>query len=181
MTPVDECETVSQDMTIREAVRSFERAQDTQHSYGGGVSRYNALLVLDRNNRVVGKLGHTDIVAKVDASHGDQAASEAIAHTSTAGLSPALLLSLSQRYSLWKESFDQRCRHLLALEVKECMATFRVDDGVLESDPLDVAVQKLATGNHQCVLVIRDDEVVGILGTADVIEQIARGCVDGNE
>ena len=131
--------------------------------------------MLDDDRRVVDKLGHTDIVLNLDPRYQNHENSETIAHTSTAGLSPALLRSLVQWDSLWNESFEQRCQKVLNLKVKDCMCTSANDERVLESDLLEVAIHKLATGRHQSLLVTGADGVVGILRLTDVFEQIARG------
>ena len=168
MVPVVDCGTVDQEMSLCEAIRTLKRTQNT-------------LLVLDRDHRVVGKLGQTDIVTSIYPGHRHQNGSEAIAHTSLAGLSPALLNSLMQRYSPWNESLEQRCQEVLNLKVKDCMCTPRTDEYVQDSDSLEVAVNQFIAGHHQSLLVIRGDGIAGVLWLVDVLEQIAFGCADRNE
>ena len=129
----------------------------------------------------MGKLGHTDIVTSIYPRHPHQNGSEAIAHTSLAGLSPALQNSLMQRYSHWHESLEQIYQRLLDLKVKECMCTPSSDEGVLESDLLEVAIYKMVKGRHQSILVTGTEGIVGILTLADVLEQIGRGCGDWDQ
>ena len=168
MVPVEDCGTVNQEISLCEAIRTLKRTQGT-------------LLVLDKDHRVVGKLGHTEIVTSIYPTHRHQDGSEAIAHTSLAGLSPALLNSLMERYSNWNESQEQICQRLLNLKVKECIRTPSSDEGVLESDLLEVAIHKMVKGRHQSILVTGAKGIVGILTLADVLEQIARGCGEWDE
>ena len=133
-------------------------------------------MVLNKDERVVGKLDHADIVMSMDPSYQGPEGSEAIAHTSTAGLSPALLRSLTQRSSVWAGSLEQQCRKVLNLKVRDCMCTPSSDGCVLESDLLEVAIHKLALGRHQSLLVTGGNCIVGMLMLGDVVEQISRGC-----
>ena len=177
MVPVDDCGTVHQDKTIGEAIQTLKQTRDRQR-VPEAAFKYRVLLVLDDDHRIVGKLGHTDIVLKIDPRYQGDERSHAIAHTSTAGLSPALLNSLVHWDSLWNESFEQRCRKVLKLSVKECMCAATCEDFVMETDLLEAAMHKLATGRHHSLLVTRDDGVVGILRLTDVFEQIARAVGD---
>ena len=59
MATVEECGTVHQEMTVGEAIRTLASAQIKQRS-PAGLSQGGALLVLDQDNRVVGKIGQTD-------------------------------------------------------------------------------------------------------------------------
>ena len=174
MVPLEDCATVGQEMTICQAILALERSRDNQIAFGAA-SMYRALLVLDDESRVVGKLGQTDIVLNLDPRYQSHGSSQAIAHTATAGLSPALLKSLVQWDSLWNESFKDRCRKLLNLKVKDCMCGATSEECVLESDPVQVAIHKLTIGCHQSLLVAGNDRVVGILRLSDIFEQIARG------
>ena len=180
MVPVEECGTVHQEMTLCEAIRSLKRTPNRQRAQGG-VFSYSGLLVLDTDRSVVGKLDSADIVVNMDPGYRYQEGSEAIAHTSTTGLSPAMLKSLMQQNFIWKESFQQICQRVLDLKVRDCMCTPGNDTCVLESDLLEAAMHKLAIGHHQSLLVIRDEVIVGVFKLNDVFEHIARNCRDWNE
>jgi len=175
MVPVEECETVQQNMTVCEAFQTLVRAQIGQRPQRR-IFTFGVLLVLNKDERVVGKLDHADIVMSMDPSYQGPEGSEAIAHTSTAGLSPALLRSLTQRSSVWAGSLEQQCRKVLNLKVRDCMCTPSSDGCVLESDLLEVAIHKLALGRHQSLLVTGGNCIVGMLMLGDVVEQISRGC-----
>ena len=111
----------------------------------------------------------------MDSGYRGQEGYGAIAHTSTAGLSPSLLNSLIQRYSIWNESFEQRCHRVLNLKVKDCMCTPHNGDVLVENDLLEVAIHKLATGPHRTLLVIGGNGIVGIFRLTDVFDQIVSG------
>ena len=177
LVPVGECGTVHQDMMVRQAIRTLRDARDKQGA-SGVAFKYRVLLVLDDDNRVVGKLGHSEIVMNMDPIYRSLEDSGEIAHTSTAGLSQTLLKSLLRWDSLWNETFEQRCQRVLNLKVRSCMSIAITDECVLETDSLEVAIHKLAIYRQQSLLVIGVDGVMGILRLADIFEQIAQGTGD---
>ena len=175
MVPVVECGTVDQEMTVCEAIKTLAETQFRQQSQKH-VLKYPALLVTNKDNRVVGKLGRTDMVANMDPVHRRPDSSNAIAHTSTCGISPKLLKALVQHHCFWNQSFEQRRRHLLSLKVKDCMGTPHQDEYVLESDSMEVAIHKLVIGRYQTLLVREVDGIVGILRLADVFDRLILQC-----
>ena len=179
MVPVGHCGTVHQDMTVRQAIRTLKEAQDKQRA-SRGAFRYRVLLVLDDDNRVVGKLGHFEIVMNMDPIYRSLEYSGEIVHTSTAGLSQTLLKSLLRWDSLSNESFEQRCPRVLNLKVKSCMCIAMTDECVLETDSLEVAIHKLTIYRQQSLLVMGLGGIAGILRLTDIFEQIAQGTGDWN-
>ncbi len=61
MVPIEQYATVNQDMTIREAIESLERAQERYQSQDVSY-KHRALLVLNSGNQVVGKKTVCDAV-----------------------------------------------------------------------------------------------------------------------
>ncbi len=173
MVPVEQCAIAKQEMTVGYAIQVLMKSPEKQRGAQRGRSRCKALLVLDKDNQIVGELSQADIVLSMEQRYRDLKGSEAIAHTSTAVFSPALLKFILRRYSLWGESFEQRCQMVLNFRVKDCMYTLESDEYVQESDSLEVAIRQLAMGNHQSLLVRKGDGIVGILRLKDVFEQIA--------
>lgn len=173
MVRVEECATVNQEMTVRETIQILEKAQETQRARGGDY-QYRALLVLNDENQVVGKLSHRDIVKYMEPKYRRQKSSEAIAHIYAAGLSPALLKSMMERYSYWDESFERRSHEVLSVKVKDCMHTPGKDEYLQQSDSLELAVHQLVMGHHQSLSVTEGDCIVGILTLTDVFKGICR-------
>ena len=92
MIPIEQYTTVNQDMTVREAIEALEAAQE-KYQIQEGNYKHRALLVLNNEGQVVGKLSHLDIVMNMEPKYRSQKGSEAIAHTAASGLSPALSTS----------------------------------------------------------------------------------------
>lgn len=173
MVTASRCDCIHQDVTIREAIPALERGRSGGNAFTNGV-----WLVLNDDSLVVGKLSPTDIVMNMDPSYRSQEGPQAIAHTATAGLSPALLKSLTENSSSWSRSFGQACQNVLNLKVKDCMRPPRNKECVMESDTLEEAIHKLTAGRLQSLLVTSGDNLVGILRLTDVIHQLTLVCVD---
>ena len=173
MLPAKDCATVHQEVTVGEALQKFKAMEKSQS--GARLSpECGALMVVDQEKRAIGKLGPTDIVMSLDPGYRSRGDSSAIAHTATAGLSPALLRSLLHRYSAWNESFETRCQSMLVLTVEECMCQPNSSECVIDSDLLEVAVHKLTMSHHQSLLVVGTQGIVGILSLSDVFREIGR-------
>ncbi len=172
MVPVAEYATVHEDQTLGVAIRTLARVREKRRVSGEDY-RPRGLLVLGQKNRVVGKLSQMDIVMNLEPKYRTTTGSEALAHTATAGLSPELLKSMMDWYSLWDESFEQRCQKVLNMEVKDCMHLPRKDEYVREEETLEVAIHQLVMGRHQHLLVTRDRNIVGILRLSDLFERVA--------
>ena len=171
MVPIECYATVDEEATIGKAIGVLAQARARQAAEGGDY-RYRGLVVLDKQGQVVGKLSQRDIIMNLEPKYRTKKGSEAIAHTATAGFSPALLKSMIDWYSLWEESLEQKCQKALTMKVKDCMHTPRNDEYVNESESLEVAIHQLVMGHHQHLLVTRNREIIGILRLVDVFEQI---------
>jgi CBS domain-containing protein len=173
MLPVDQCALVNTEMTLGDAIDALELAHDRQRE-GVGACNYRALLVLNDDDMVVGKLSYVDIVMYMEPRYGSQQGSSAIAHMFAADLSPTLLKSLMQRHSFWDQPFEVRCQEILAAKVRDCMHTPGGDEYVHRGDSLGLAVHKLVMGHHQSLLVAEGDSVVGLLTLTDVFDRVRR-------
>lgn len=175
MLPVDHYVTVQEDTTISDAIKILEKMRHIFESEGKEY-RPRQLIVLDRQNRVVGRLTQLDVVTSLEPKYRSEQGDEAIKHISASGLSPELLKNMMRWYSLWGESFDDRCSKVARMNVKDCMRPPRRDEYIDENEALETAVHQLVLGRHSALMVTRKDEVVGFLRLSDVFDQIAQSC-----
>ena len=173
MVSAPNCGHIHQDATIGAAILMLEQGH-TQTFAGGEVVNHAALLVIDKENLVLGKFSPTEIVRNMDPIYHSQQGAESIAHTAGSGLTPALLKSLTQNSPLRCESFRQICQNVLNLKVKDCMVLPQSNECVLESDRLEEAIHKLAMGAHQSLLVTSEERIVGILRLFDVYQALTQ-------
>lgn len=180
MVSATNCGRIHQDATIGAVILMLEHGHN-EPSAGGEVPSPAALLVLNNDNLVVGKISPTEIVRNMDPIYHSQQGAETIAHTAASGLTPALLKSLTQNSPLRCESFEQICRNVLNLKVKDCMVLPQGNECVLESDRLEEAIHKLAIGARQSLLVTSEERIVGILRLSDVFQQLTQEQANSNQ
>jgi len=172
MVPIEKYVSVPESTTVREAIGVLEKVR---HNYQTEGKEYKPrqVIVLDSEHRVVGMLSQRDVVVALEPKYRSEQGDEAISHTAFANFSPELLKSMMKWYALWGESFDERCRKVVNMQVKDCMHAPRRDEYVKESERLEVAVHQMVMGGNRSLLVNADDRIVGILRLSDVFQQVA--------
>jgi CBS domain-containing protein len=168
MIPLAEYATVSEDATLYEAVVALEEAQKR---FDSERDRHRAILVLGKDNQVVGKLSQWDILKGLEPKY-DQIGQRK--DTSRYGFSPEFLRSMMDSYGLWRKPLEDLCRKGAETKVGTLMHTLEEGEYVAEDAPLDEAIHLLVMGHHQSLLVRSGDKIVGILRLSDVFREICR-------
>ncbi len=168
MVPLEEYATVSMEATLFDAVMALEKAQEdidrSRYKY-----LHRAILVYDDSNKIVGKISQLDVLRAIEPKYGEIGPTGAL---SRSGLSPQFLKSMLDRYSLWDASVTSLCSKAINIKVTEFMNTPAEGEYIQESASLGEAIHQLVMGNHQSLLVTRDEEIVGILRLTDVFSAI---------
>ncbi|MFC1531756.1 HPP family protein [Thermodesulfobacteriota bacterium] len=168
MVPLDEYVTVSQESTLYEAVLVLEKAQEeldrTRYLY-----LHRAILVFDKTNKMVGKISQLDILRALEPKYGEMGEPRSL---SKAGFSPNFLKSMLEQYSLLAEPFNEVCSKAANLKVKEFMYTPTEGEYVEENASLREAIHRFIMGHHQSLLVVRGEEIVGILRLTDMFKEV---------
>ena len=167
MVPLSEYATVSEEATLRDAVRALKKAQKV---FDSDRYRHRAVLVFDKNNRIVGKLSQHDIIQAIEPNYRNLKGLDGL---SRFGLSPALVESLLEQYSLWDRPVEQLCLVAANLKVKEIMYTPAEGEYVSQDASLGAAIHQLVTGKHHSLLVTDGEKIVGILRLTDVFSLIS--------
>ena len=166
MVPLSEYATISQDATLFEAVMALEKAQQ---QYGQTRYPHWAILIVDENNRVVGKVNLIDILRALEPKYSRMRDDTG---QSRLGFSDEFLESIKEQYKLFNKPIEDICRKAVQRKVKEFMSTPTESEYIKESASLDAAIHTLVMGNHQSLLVTKNKEIVGILKTTDVYQEI---------
>jgi len=172
MVSIENYVTVYEDVTVGEALRVLVKIRD-KYQAEGKEYKPRQLVVLDKDNRVVGMLNQMDVVSSLEPKYRTSSGDQAIKHISASGISPLLLKEMMQWYSLWGESFSDRCKKVITMNIKDCMRSPRQDEYIAERESLETAVHQMIMGRHTALLVTRDDQVIGILRLSDIFDQIA--------
>ena len=168
MVPLEEYATIGEDATLYEAVRALEKAQEEQDR-----KRYHflhrAILVLNKNQKVVGKISQLDVLMALEPKY---KAIGATKNLSRSGLSLEFIKSMLEKFDLCELPFTDMCINAGDRTVKDCMYTPSEGEYIEEDASLCEAIHMLIMGHHQSLLVIREGEIIGILRLADVFKDI---------
>jgi CBS domain-containing protein len=164
MVPLSEYATVTEDATLYEAVLSLEEAQeefeDKHTRY-----RHRAVLILDKNGNVIGKLGQLDVLRALEPKYQDMSEGEG---SHRFGFTKEFMQSTWEDYNLFANPLDDICREAGEQNVKKFMYTPTEGEYVSEDTSLEAAIHQLIMGHQQSLLVTQGEKIVGILRLTDV-------------
>jgi len=162
MVPISEYATVSLGSTLSEAVSALEKAQeDYNHTH----YRHRAVLVLDNNKQVVGKLSQLDFLRSLEPQ--DEQI-ERIKEIRKFGFSSKSIALQQEQYRQKMPDRTDIYAKAIKLKVEEFMQTPSEGEFVDENTSLETAVHQLVTGRHLSLLVTQEKKIVGVLRMSDV-------------
>lgn len=166
MVPISEYATVTVGSTLSEAVVALEKAQEeychTQYSH-------RAVLVLDNNGQVCGKLSQLDFIRSLE-SKDEQ--TERIKNIRKFGFSSKSIALLQEQYRQTIPPSKDIYATAAKFKVEEFMQTPSEGEYINEETSLDTAVHQLITGYHMSLLVTKNKKIVGVLRMSDVFAAI---------
>ena len=168
MVPLSEYATVSEDANLYEAVLALEKAQekfeDKHTRY-----RHRAILILDKDQNVVGKLSQLDVLKALEPKYQDMIEGKG---SHRFGFSKQFMQSMLQQYHLFANPLEDICRKAGEKNVKEFMYTPSEGEYVEQNASLDQAIHQLVMGHHQSLLVTGGKKIVGVLRLTDVFAAV---------
>jgi CBS domain-containing protein len=168
MVPLSEYATVSEDATLYEAVLALEKAQENfedKHTR----YRHRAILVLDKDGHVVGKLSQMDLLKALEPKYQSMIEGRG---PQRFGFTKQFMKSMLQEYHLFAAPLEDICRKAGEKNVKEFMYTPSEGEYVTENASLGEAIHQLIMGHHQSLLVTRGEKIVGVLRLTDVFAAV---------
>ncbi len=166
MVPLSEYATVSEGSTLFDAVQALEKAQE---EFDHTKYRHRAILILDKNRRVIGKLTQVDVLWALEPKSRDHKDLDKMIRF---GFSNAFVRSLRKERRLHGEPLRNLCIKAAKLKVEDFMQAPAEGEYVDEKTSLDMAIHQLLLGEHLSLLVTRDKEIVGILRQTDVFAAV---------
>jgi CBS domain containing-hemolysin-like protein len=157
MVPLDAYSHVSEDASLYEAILSLENAlhkpQDAADPFR---PRDRALLIMDKNNKIIGKLSMWEAIKGLNPQH-DR-------HVDA--------LAMVEDYGLWERPLQNILDRAKSVKAKDLLPKISKEEYIEENASLNQALHRLITGHHLSLLVNRDKEVVGILRLSDVFREV---------
>ncbi len=163
---LSEYATVSEDATLFEAVAALEQAQE---AFDQARYRHRAVLVLDKDDTVIGKLSQMDVLRALEPKYHEMLDRKKLR---TFGFNPAFMRSLLEDYHLFDSPMQDICRKAGEQNVTKLMHRPTEAEVIAESATLDEAIHQMVLGNHQSLLVTREGKIIGILRLTDVFSEI---------
>jgi CBS domain-containing protein len=167
MVPLSEYAVINEEATLYEAVTALEKAQQRfdQSRY-----QHRAVLVEDKDGRVVGKLGQLDVLRALEPRYAEIASkSSAISHL---GFSRKFIESMLDNYHLFDQPCENLCEKAGQEKAKKYMHTPTEGEYIDQSAALDLAIHLMVMGHHQSLLVTSGEKIIGILRLTDVFAAI---------
>ena len=173
MVPLSEYATVSEAATLLDAVKALKEAQAAfdQKRY-----RHRAILVIDKNNHIVGKLSQHDVIEALEPNYKKMRNSVPSGSIHGLGFSDDFVKSTIEQFHLWEKALENLCGKAIHQKVIKLMYSPGEGEFVNESASMDEAIHRLIIGHHHSLLVTADHdvrEIVGVLRLADVFEFVS--------
>lgn len=166
MVPISEYATVSEGATMFEAYLALEKAQE---EYDHNKYRHRAVLILDKNKRVIGKVGQLDVLRALEPKNQQFELFEDIRKYN---FSSQFIMNLREQHLMQSEPLTDICRKAALIKVEDIMRAPTEGEYVEEDTSLSTAIHQLVRGSHMSLLVTRGPEIVGILRLTDVFAAI---------
>jgi len=168
MVPLKEYATVSEDANILEAIKALE---DAQKAFDPKRYRHRAVLVTDKQNRVVGKLSQHDIIQALEPQYKESKAHKkgALDHL---GFGSKFIEAVSLQYSQWDKPLQNLYKKAFEQKVKSFMYKPTEGEYINVSASMDETIHQLIIGKHHSLLVTDGPAIVGVVRLTDVFEFI---------
>ena len=166
MVPLNEYAVVSQEATLLEAILTLEEAQRKLPS---GRQRHRAVLVVDDNNKVIGKIGQLAFLKALEPKYnllGD------LGKLSRVGVSQDFISSMMEHFRFFQDSLTDLCKRGQTIMVKDVMHP--LTENIDENDSLSEAIHMIVILQTLSLMVTRENEVVGLLRLSDLFEEVTK-------
>jgi len=166
MVPISEYATVPKGSTLFEAVLALEKAQE---EYNQAKYVHRAVLVMDRKNRVVGKLSQLSVLRALEYGNKQKQKVESIGQF---GFSSKFISSMREQHRLENATMKDICSQPAKMKVENFMKTPSENEFIQEDTPVETAIHQLQIGPYLSLLVTRKSDIVGILRLSDVFAAV---------
>jgi len=166
MVPLSEYATVSEKATLYDAVNELEKAQE---NFDHTRYRHRAVLVLDDQGKVIGKLSQLDVLKALEPKYNEMLDRRRLR---SFGFTKDFMKSMLEDYKLFDSPLGDICRKAGEQSVTKFMYSISEGEYIAENAGLDEAIHQFVLGRHQSLLVIRGDAILGILRLTDVFAAV---------
>jgi CBS-domain-containing membrane protein len=167
MVPISEYAAVRVGTSLLDAILELEQAQE---AYTTSKYQHRAILVLDHDDTVIGKISQLRLLKAVETRDAQDSDLD-ILHSFK--FSDEYIVNQREKKRLQQPILDQESlRRVTNKKVEEFMQKPTPGEIVSEDSSMDIAIHKLVAGTHLSLLVTRQSKIVGILRIADVFAAV---------
>jgi CBS domain-containing protein len=166
MIPKEEYVVIDEDATLFEAVN---RLEEERAKFEAGRCPHRAILVCDKQGKVLGKLGQIDVLRSLESKYNEIGD---LRKVSGFGLSASFLKTMMEKFELWAAPLDDLCRKGADLRVGDLVSSPSEAETIDAEASLNRAAHQIILGRHQSLLVTSKGEIDGILRLSDVFHAI---------
>lgn len=180
MVPLNEYTTVTEDASLHDAIFALYNAQS---EFKKNKYHHRAVLVYNiKKTHIIGKISQLDILRALEPKYRQLGSGDPLATIglSRFGLSPDFLNSMISQYDLWDEPIESLLAKASSLKVKNFMYTHTEGEYVEEDATLADAIHQLILGRHQSLIVMKNNEITGILRLADIFSEVCDLILDND-
>ena len=166
MVPISEYATVPEEATLYESVLALEKAQE---KFQQSLYSHRAVLILDKNKRVIGKLSQVDFLCALEPSDANL---DQIRKFKKLGFTRKAVALQQEEYLKNSPPILDVYSKAAKLKVTDLMQRPTEGEYVGENTSLDMALHQLTAGSNLSLLVARGKDIVGVLRLADVFAAV---------
>lgn len=166
MAPLSEYMTISVEASMNEAAMALDEAQ---RRYEENPQEHRMLLITDTGGKIVGKLSQLEIMRALEPRKKPIEHEESL---SRFGISSNYLKPMLDLCGFWEKPLIDLCKESVNLKI------IRLVENMTEGERIDVdatlpqAIYQMSMEHHQSLLVINQNEIVGVLRQADLFKEV---------
>lgn len=166
MVPLSEYATVPEGSTLFDAVMALEKAQE---EFDHTKYRHRAVLIMDNNNQVIGKLSQLDVLNALGPEERDI---DEIQRLRRYGFSTDFVRNVRTQRRMQASPLKDICSKASKLIVEDFMQAPSEGEFIDQEATLEIAVLQLVMGHHLSLLVTHRKKIVGILRLTDAFAAV---------
>ncbi len=173
MIPIENYASVNQDSSLYDALIAIRKSQEKLSS---DMQPIRAVLVVDDNNNIVGKMGHAAFLRALEPKYNNIIDFEKLTR---AGVSAAFISSMTDNLRLWQDDFVSICKQASTIKVKNAMSP--VSESIDENASITEAIHQIIVLQLLSLLVKSGSNIVGIVRLSDLFHEVERNIINEHQ
>jgi len=173
MIPIESYATVNQESSLYDALIAIRKSQEKLSS---GTMQIRAVLIVDNNNKIVGKMGHAAFLRALEPKYNEIIDFEKLTR---AGVSADFISSMTDNLRLWQDDFVTICRQAGTIKVKNVMSP--LSEGIDENASITEAIHQIIVLQLLSLLVRSGSKIVGIVRLSDLFHEVERNIINEHQ